>query len=308
MLDVEALASLAPGLQRITPIYVPLDQSFPHSFALFMFGALDPARQGGRLPHILSISDGVCESRFTSRSAEARCAAARPRRPPSASPPSRPPAIWASEGCFINRPGVLFPASSPFTTSVGGTDLTLTGGNQIASQVVWSTFATQPQQGVGTGGGPSKVWHRPGFQQAPGVGPSAAEGTSHPTEPRHRRDGLVHPRPRDLRQGRRRLGDRRWHQRRHTTHGRDRVAGPRAGTGGRPPAVWVRCRRSYTSSRAAPATARSSSTSPAERVRRGPARPWGRRPAGGAAQPGYDLATGLGSLKAAAFADAVAAR
>jgi hypothetical protein len=29
-------------------------------------------------------------------------------------------------------------------------------------------------------------------------------------------------------------------------------------------------------------------------------------PAGGAAQPGYDLATGLGSLKAAAFADAVA--
>jgi hypothetical protein len=33
----------------------------------------------------------------------------------------------------------------------------------------------------------------------------------------------------------------------------------------------------------------------------------GRSPAGGAAQPGYDLATGLGSLKkAAAFASAVA--
>lgn len=50
VLDVEALASLAPGLQRITPIFVPLDQSFPNSFLLFMFGALDPSRQGGKLP------------------------------------------------------------------------------------------------------------------------------------------------------------------------------------------------------------------------------------------------------------------
>ena len=33
----------------------------------------------------------------------------------------------------------------------------------------------------------------------------------------------------------------------------------------------------------------------------------GKTPAGGAAQPGYDLATGLGSLNAAAFARAVAA-
>ena len=65
VLDVEALASLAPGLQRITPIFVPLDQGFSNSFLLFMFGALDPPRQGGRLPDILSISDGVCESRFT---------------------------------------------------------------------------------------------------------------------------------------------------------------------------------------------------------------------------------------------------
>ncbi len=34
----------------------------------------------------------------------------------------------------------------------------------------------------------------------------------------------------------------------------------------------------------------------------------GRSPAGGAAQRGYDLATGLGSLKASAFAAAVATR
>lgn len=37
-----------------------------------------------------------------------------------------------------------------------------------------------------------------------------------------------------------------------------------------------------------------------------PDSPLGRSPAGGAAQPGYDLATGLGSLNGAAFAAAVA--
>src|SRR5262249_24655910 len=80
------------------------------------------------------------------------------------------------KGCFINRPGVLFPGSSPFTTSVGGTDLNLTSGDQIADQIVWSTFATQPSQGVGSGGGPSNVWPRPSFQRAPGVGPQLQQG------------------------------------------------------------------------------------------------------------------------------------
>jgi kumamolisin len=37
-----------------------------------------------------------------------------------------------------------------------------------------------------------------------------------------------------------------------------------------------------------------------------PASPVGQTPAGGAAQPGYDMATGLGSLKADGFAAAVA--
>jgi subtilase family serine protease len=41
---------------------------------------------------------------------------------------------------------------------------------------------------------------------------------------------------------------------------------------------------------------------------RRPSSPAARTPAGGAAQPGYDLATGLGSLNATAFAAAVAAR
>ena len=168
VLDIEALASLAPGLARITPIYVPLDQGFSNSFLLFMFGALDPSRQEGKLPDILSISDGVCESRFTRdqlRLGERLLvqAAALGITALSAS------GDLGFRGCFINRPGTMFPASSPFVTSVGGTDLKLTRRNGIASQIVWSTYATQPSQGVGTGGGASNVFSRPSFQRAPGI-------------------------------------------------------------------------------------------------------------------------------------------
>ena len=168
VLDVEALAALAPGLQRITPIFVPLDQAFSNSFVLFMFGALDPSRQGGRLPDVLSISDGVCESRFTRdqlRLGERLLVQAAALGITTLSSSGD----LGFRGCFINRSGTMFPASSPFVTGVGGTDLKLTRRNRIERQVVWSTYATDPNQGVGTGGGPSDVFGRPGFQRAPGI-------------------------------------------------------------------------------------------------------------------------------------------
>ena len=175
VLDVEALASLAPGLDRITPIFVPLDQGFSNSFLLFMFGALDRSRQDGKLPQVLSISDGVCESRFTAD--ELRLGQ---RLLAQASALGITTLAAAGDlgfqGCFVGKPGALFPSSSQFTTSVGGTDLTLTAGNRIADEVVWSTFATDPSQGVGTGGGPSGAWDRPGFQRAPGIGPALQSG------------------------------------------------------------------------------------------------------------------------------------
>jgi len=64
VLDVEALATIAPRLERITPVFVPLNRNFGNSFILFMRGSLDPSGQGGELPDVLSISDGVCDYRF----------------------------------------------------------------------------------------------------------------------------------------------------------------------------------------------------------------------------------------------------
>ena len=306
VLDVEALASLAPGLQRITPIFVPLDQSFSNSFLLFMFGALDPSRQGGKLPHILSISDGVCESRFTTDQLQLgqrllALAAALGITTLAAS------GDLGFQGCFINKPGALFPSSSPFTTSVGGTDLTLTAGNEIADQVVWSTFATQPSQGVGSGGGPSKAWRRPRFQQAPGIGPPIQTGRHTRLSPDAAAMASFTP---GLAVFDKDGGG--WGIGGGTSAAtpltaaivalvleQERKAGrPRLGS--LPPLLYTLARGADYNSIFFDITSGTSS--------RRPSSPVGQSLAGGAAQPGYDLATGLGSLNAAAFADAVASQ
>ncbi len=304
VLDVEALASLAPGLQRITPIFVPLDQSFSNSFLLFMFGALDPSRQGGRLPDILSISDGVCESRFTRNQLQLGermliQAAALGITTLAAS------GDLGFQGCFINKPGALFPSSSPFTTSVGGTDLTLTRHNRIASQVVWSTFASQPSQGVGSGGGPSKVWARQSFQRAPGIGPQLQRGKRTRLAPDIAAMASFKPGLAVFDQG---GGG--WGLGGGTSAAtpltaaivalvlqQERKAG-RARLGSLPPLLYQLARGSRYHSIFFDITKGTSSRHPHTAI--------GKSPAGGAAQPGYDLATGLGSLKSAGFANAVA--
>ncbi len=303
VLDIEALASLAPGLEQITPIFVPLDQSFPNSLLLFMFGALDPSRQGGRLPDVLSISDGVCETRFTRDQLQLG------ERLLTEAAALGITALAASgdsgfEGCFINTSGVFFPGSSPFVTSVGGTELSLTRGNKIAHQVVWSTFPTQPSQGAGSGGGASKVWGRPSFQRAPGIGPQLQRGRTTRLTPdiaamASFTPGLAIFDP---------LGGT-WGLGGGTsaatplaaaivalTLEQERKAGrPRLGS--LPPLLYALARGQRYHSIFFDVTKGTSSRHPRSRI--------GHTPAGGAAQPGYDLATGLGSLNAAAFAAAV---
>ena len=305
VLDIEALASLAPGLQRITPIYVPLDQSFTNSFLLFMVGALDPSRQGGKLPNILSISDGVCERRFSRSQLQfggrlLAEAAALGITTLAAS------GDLGFQGCFINRPGTLFPASSPFTTAVGGTTLRLTPANRIRSQVVWSTYARTPKQGVGSGGGPSRVWRRPGFQRAPGIGPRLQRGTTTRLVPDIGAMASFTP---GLAVFDKNGGG--WGVGGGTSAAvpleaaivalvlqQERRAG-RPPLGSLPPLLYRFARGSRYHAIFSDITRGTSSRHPRSAL--------GRFPAGGAAQPGYDLATGLGSLNAAPFASAVAA-
>ena len=258
------------------------------------------------MPHILSISDGVCESRFTTDQLRLG------RRLLAQAAALGITTLAASgdlgfQGCFINKPGALFPSSSPFTTSVGGTDLTLAACNEIADQVVWSTFATQPSQGVGSGGGPSKAWRRPSFQQAPGIGPLLQPGKPTRLSPDVAAMASFIP---GLAVFDKDGGG--WGIGGGTSAAtpltaaivalvleQERKAGrPRLGS--LPPLLYELGRGADYSSIFFDITSGTSSRRPNSTV--------GQSLAGGAAQPGYDLATGLGSLKASAFADAVASR
>jgi subtilase family serine protease len=65
----------------------------------------------------------------------------------------------ADQSCCYNHVVNMWPASDPLVTSVGGTQLTLdNAGNRLGPDVVWN-------DGHGaTGGAPSDVFRRPGFQ------------------------------------------------------------------------------------------------------------------------------------------------
>jgi subtilase family serine protease len=56
---------------------------------------------------------------------------------------------------------VNFPASSPWVTGIGGTNLVLNAANQIVSQVVWND---RIQAGSAAGGGLSRLFGRPSYQ------------------------------------------------------------------------------------------------------------------------------------------------
>jgi subtilase family serine protease len=305
-LDAEALATLAPGLERITAVYVPLDSSFQSAFPLFMLGALDPARQGGQLPDVLSISDGVCEPQL---SAADRRLGQHLLRAASALGIT---ALAASGdlgflGCQEKAKGASWPASSRYATAVGGTELTLDAQNHLTDQVVWSTFGTEGESnGTGSGGGPSVVWPRPAWQQAPGIGPPLQPQGSTRLTPDLAAMGSFTP---GL-----------------ATFGGGEGWGPGGGTSAATPFTAAILALALQQEQLAGRPAFGAVNPLLYELARGPAygsvfsdivqgtsspqpkTPLGQSPAGGAAQPGFDLATGLGSLRAVAFAAAVASR
>ena len=305
ILDVEALAFLAPKLERILPIFVPQDNKFNNPLLLFLLGALDPARQGGKLPHILSISDGICEYQFTK--AEKWLA----QRLLAEAAAIGITTLAASGdagylGCDFKQPGAQFPASSRFVTAVGGTNLGLNAGNRIISQPVWSTYLKKPSQGAGSGGGPSRFWPRPAFQAAPGLTPSLQKGRKTRLLPDVAAMGSFYPGIATYQKGSGGWGP----------GGGTSAATPLTAAmvalalqqeleAGRPPLGLI-TPLLYELSRGPGYSTIFRDVTVGTNSRK-PKTSFGKSPAGGAAQPGYDLATGLGSPRATAFADAVAA-
>ena len=86
--------------------------------------------------------------------------------------------VFASAGDFGSscngerRPGVTWPASSPFVTAVGGTRLVLNKANQRVREVAWNDLRwLTPDNGGGAGGGGfSSFYARPPYQHGVAFG------------------------------------------------------------------------------------------------------------------------------------------
>ncbi|WP_249011353.1 protease pro-enzyme activation domain-containing protein [Conexibacter sp. DBS9H8] len=167
-LDLEVLDAAAPDLSQID-VY----ESSP-SIASVLESFTAPLQNSGYKPEVISASLGLCEAQVRSaiglaglRNAEAAFEEA------AASGISVLAATGdtGSADCTnSNSPGgtpipelaVNYPASSPFVTAVGGTNIHLNPANQIVSQPVWNDDASQP--GSAGGGGFSSVFTRPRYQ------------------------------------------------------------------------------------------------------------------------------------------------
>ncbi|MFL5864629.1 MAG: protease pro-enzyme activation domain-containing protein [Solirubrobacteraceae bacterium] len=165
-LDLEVLDAAAPKLKAV-------DVYESRADAVDVLRSLTaPLRNPGSKPDVISASLGACEEatvltigRSGLRHVEGALALA------AASGIS----VLASSGddgssaCLMpsGRPlpglAVSYPASSPFVTGVGGTNIALNSANQIVSEEVWNDSPLAIASG---GGGTSAVFKRPAYQDS----------------------------------------------------------------------------------------------------------------------------------------------
>jgi kumamolisin len=82
-----------------------------------------------------------------------------------------------TDGVFGDRT-VSFPASDPWATAVGGTILSVNGNHSRANEVVWADNnpSGRCKNDWGSGGGNSRMFRRPGWQNAFGVNNRYSDG------------------------------------------------------------------------------------------------------------------------------------
>jgi subtilase family serine protease len=176
-LDLELLDAAAPGLKEID-VY----ETQPTASAVLR-ALTDALSAHGRKPDVISASLGTCEADVRAAvGASGMQAVEQTLQLAAATGVSVLAASGdtGSTGCLSGRDapldtlGVDFPASSPWVTGVGGTNLTLSTANTIsdpvADQVVWNDEPTL----AGAGGGGTSLFPRPGYQE-PAQGSSRRE-------------------------------------------------------------------------------------------------------------------------------------
>jgi subtilase family serine protease len=165
-LDLEVLTAAAPRLSNVD-IY----ESSPVASAVLksLISAIESKDQR---PDVVSASLGGCES-GNLRSLGQRgiglyetafeVAAATGISVLAASGDDGSSTCVDRKGNPTRKLAVSFPASSPFVTAVGGTNIALNAANQITGSVVWNDG---PAQAAAAGGGNSMLFGEPSYQDA----------------------------------------------------------------------------------------------------------------------------------------------
>ena len=163
-LDAEILDAAAPGLSEID-VY----EANPDA-ADFLAALAAPLQRPQDMPATVSVSLGICEPRVRAAIGVRGLqmsqlvlddAASSGVTIMAATGDSGSAACQGPNGVPQDRLAILYPASSWFATAVGGTNLLLTDTNEIAGEVAWND--TSLHLGAG-GGGLSGIWTRPPYQ------------------------------------------------------------------------------------------------------------------------------------------------
>ncbi len=161
MLDIEVVASVAPGVQVV--VYFA-----PNTDRGFLDAVTAAVHDRTARPSVVSISWGGPEDTWTlqamNQMEDAFATAAALGVTVTVAAGDR----GSSDGVADGRPHVDFPASAPHALGCGGTTLQISGG-KIVSEVVWDDLATG---GGATGGGVSSVFALPSWQDGAGVPPA----------------------------------------------------------------------------------------------------------------------------------------
>jgi subtilase family serine protease len=164
-LDLEVLAAAAPKLKAVD-VY----ESRPSAVDV-LHSLTAPLTNTGSKPDVISASLGSCElaTLDTIRASGLRTvegalalAAASGISVLASSGDDGSSACLTPDGKPLPGLAVSYPASSPFVTGVGGTNITLNPANQIVSQEVWND---SPLVVAAGGGGISTLFDRPSYQE-----------------------------------------------------------------------------------------------------------------------------------------------
>jgi subtilase family serine protease len=183
-LDAMVASMVAPKLANfdlwVHPLSESDDDGDAEGFLVLLAQPLQATTNGAKLPNVISVSYGTCESNVSpytaartlvERQLTATAAlgittvvAAGDTGSSACARGVKPSQLTSSD----KKPQVSWPASSPWVLAVGGTNLTLDAGNGIASTGPWNdtVYPVPFNKAAGGGGGQSTFETRPWWQPA----------------------------------------------------------------------------------------------------------------------------------------------